>query len=375
MRRLGVLLISLIGVACAMDDDEEMGNASSLKRKFSEFQTAEVTTETKKPRAEQELDENTFEFKMKVLNTIIELDRSNLISDESKNSLKTSIIIGELNQNPSKIKQEIYFFLLEALQLKMVKDTDNALIFKIATDFGFNEIIKQIQYINTMPDELLQEIIMRDKFIHKAIKDIADIVRNKKNAEAAKDLETLKSTLLVNKKFQQIIKNSFLEVDLSNMTDDEGIDSIINDRVLSAVVNFLPGITELNIGRAIITNKGFRILEKLPNLKSLILWEMELTDEALSNLENLTSLTTLKLGSNNISDKGLIYLLKLKNLTSLSLNNNERLTDAGIVSLKQLSNIKFLDVCNCKNITKEGLSELKKHLPNLKIDWCNDEFF
>ena len=373
MKKLAGLSIFLLGVAYAMEPDVKMAaeeeTAPLTKRKSRDFRLEEAGPETKKSHIEKAMDESTLEFKMKVLDTIIELLGSNVISDQDKDSLKTSIIVGELDQSPSKIKQQIYLLLIKSLQMGMVKGTDNAVVFKIATDFGFKEIIRQLQYFKNLPRELVHQIILQDKFVHNVIRDIAKIVRNNNNAEATDALETLKSMLLVNKEFQQIIKSSSLKIDLSEMVDEDDPDtSSINDQVLSIVVDFFPGITELNIGTTDVTNEGLKTLNKLINIKSLILWDLGLTDEGIANLGNLTSLTNLNLGGNNISDNGLTYLLNLKNLTSLSLNNNNQLTDAGIVNLKNLPNLIYLDVNSCKNITREGLVGLKKDLPNLTIE-------
>ena len=84
-------------------------------------------------------------------------------------------------------------------------------------------------------------------------------------------------------------------------------------------LQYLPGLTYLQIIQTSITDPGIKHLTNLRHLKRLELWDNNVTDAALPNISQMTSLVELDLSGTMISDNGLSNLHSMANLQKLTL--------------------------------------------------------
>ena len=119
-------------------------------------------------------------------------------------------------------------------------------------------------------------------------------------------------------------------------------------------------------GQAPLTDEHLAILEDLPKIVHLHLGRTSVTDQGLSHLEGLPNLTRLNLERTKITDVGLKHLENLNNLTYLNLYATE-ISDTGLLHLKNLSKLKKLYLWQTK-VTKAGVAALQKALPQLDIN-------
>jgi hypothetical protein len=84
----------------------------------------------------------------------------------------------------------------------------------------------------------------------------------------------------------------------------------------------LPGLIELNVAGAPISNKGMKHLEWLVRLRKLNLNGTNLSDTGLAHLKRLTHLEELDLGNTRVTDAGLAHLNQFDRLEVLQTQNS-----------------------------------------------------
>jgi Leucine-rich repeat (LRR) protein len=143
----------------------------------------------------------------------------------------------------------------------------------------------------------------------------------------------------------------------------------ITDKFLEQTQGMWPDLTELELDRTMVTDKGVGMLEQsTPRLQVLSLTGNEgVTDQAIASLVNLP-LKRLKLTGTKVTDAGLITVKRLNDLEELYCSNRE-ITDKGIAGLKGLLHLRSLALADTQ-LTDRGLSTLSgfKTLEFLVLD-------
>jgi len=145
----------------------------------------------------------------------------------------------------------------------------------------------------------------------------------------------------------------------------------LSDAGLEEMVDSLPELEALLVGRTQISDKGLLHVGKLGRLKVLWLWETGVTDAGLPHLTSLNQLVELHLQGTAVTDAGLAHLSQLAALKSLNLADTG-ITDAGLPHLKSLGGLEHLYVHGTQ-ITEEGVRQIRTALPNCKVVGTNDK--
>ena len=116
-------------------------------------------------------------------------------------------------------------------------------------------------------------------------------------------------------------------------------------------------ITDSEIGRIMPTVRF--------NLTQLDLSKTKVTDKGLMNVGKCHNLTHLDLRQTQIGDAGLSALRNLKNLWYLNLLNT-KITNRGLTTLAELKSLQEVYLWQ-SNVTASGVQELRGALPNAKI--------
>jgi len=142
-----------------------------------------------------------------------------------------------------------------------------------------------------------------------------------------------------------------------------------NNKLTDAGLVRLKGLKNLKtlyLSGSQVTDAGLRHLEGLTNLENLALARTAVADAGLAKLRGFTQLKHLTLYETNVSDAGLIHLRGLRNLQWLSLTGTQ-VTDAGLQHLKGLTSLKTLRLGRTR-VTDGGVSNLRQMLPTCTIE-------
>jgi hypothetical protein len=155
-----------------------------------------------------------------------------------------------------------------------------------------------------------------------------------------------------------------------------------------AWIGKLPGIRQLSIRHAPVTEAGLAHLEGIAGLRALYLCDEPITDAGLAHfslaklrwlyldgtlitdlslprLEGSTELEWLSLNGTRITDRGLVHLKGLPSLTGLSLQDCS-VSDAGIASLRGCNRLEKLWLGGSK-VSPQGARQLMGALPKLNV--------
>ncbi|MGE4549790.1 MAG: c-type cytochrome domain-containing protein, partial [Opitutales bacterium] len=122
-------------------------------------------------------------------------------------------------------------------------------------------------------------------------------------------------------------------------------------------VSIAGSITDSEIGRIISTVRF--------NLTQLDLSKTKVTDKGMLNVGKCRNLTHLNLRQTQIGDDGLSGLRSLENLWYLNLLNT-KVTNRGLSTLAEIKSLKEIYLWQ-SNVTLSGVQELRAALPNTKI--------
>ena len=109
--------------------------------------------------------------------------------------------------------------------------------------------------------------------------------------------------------------------------------SACTDEKITALLPMKDNITQLDLGRTVITDAALDTVAQMPRLTVLDLRQTKITDAGLAKLAGLKNLQTLNLYGTEVTDAGLKHLAALKSLKSVALWQSKA-TEAGV---KQLS--------------------------------------
>lgn len=114
-------------------------------------------------------------------------------------------------------------------------------------------------------------------------------------------------------------------------TSRESLDlfgSQVTDQDL-ALIEFLPEVERINLGKTKITDAGLVSLAGLAGLRQLNLANTQVTDEGLSNLKEVPRLRSLDIRGTLITDVGLEHVKRLKSINHVCLSK-DLITDAAV---------------------------------------------
>ncbi len=114
-----------------------------------------------------------------------------------------------------------------------------------------------------------------------------------------------------------------------------------DDKRLAKLKTVAGNVTQLNLARTAVTDKGLAALTKMPRL------------------------TRLDLHETGITDRGIQHLKRLRELRSLNLYGTD-VTDEALATVAQLPSLETLYVWQTK-ITARGLAELEQRNPKLRV--------
>ncbi len=103
------------------------------------------------------------------------------------------------------------------------------------------------------------------------------------------------------------------------------------------------------------------------NVTQLDLSKTKITDKGLRNVAGYRHLTHLNLRNTQVGDAGLAFLRNMENLWYLNLLNT-KVTDRGLTNLMEIKGLQEVYLWQSK-VTKEGVKRLREALPNAKISF------
>lgn len=168
-------------------------------------------------------------------------------------------------------------------------------------------------------------------------------------------VESIKTLLMQSKRVNLDLLSSRVELELEDQYKSA---TLVNGRVLSAIVQLFPKIKKLNLRNCkALKNEDLEYLNELFNILTLDLSYTSITDEGLKSLQNLERLTNLFLSYTPITGMGLQNLQNLKYLYFLDLSHTS-ITDKGLESLQNLKHLNILYLSGTA-ITDAGLQTLQ----------------
>lgn len=145
-------------------------------------------------------------------------------------------------------------------------------------------------------------------------------------------------------------------------------DEDLTDSMLEQIVRRCSTLLRLLITGARFTEAGLKVLTIRPGLRQLALRRAGITNGGLQHIGLLTGLRSLYLSENGsgITDEGLAHLRELRVLKTIDLGGCTALTDAGLEQLKSLAGLKRLYVDGTQ-VTDAGVRDFVASVPDCEI--------
>jgi hypothetical protein len=138
-----------------------------------------------------------------------------------------------------------------------------------------------------------------------------------------------------------------------------------------ALIARLPNLKCLTIGRASITDDGFKALGRLETLKQLSVGICQISGRGLQHLTELPALNAIHLNDLPVQDDALNFIGAMENLEFVYLTNT-RIDGSGLVHLKHLSKLSKLRLDGTNLSHGDGLADLdaveRLYLSNAQLE-------